>query len=116
MSAAGLSGRRFVAVHRFCTVRTELGTLQHCRLILSLFRPIPEKRADWAAGILQLVLGGAWCSYGLLRAAQQRSNQLQHPLHHRSWSLGNQLSFSAAPVQAAQLIGQHHPLHRPGFR
>ena len=62
MSAAGLSGRRFVAVHRFCTVRTELGTLQHCRLILSFFRPIPEKRADWAAGILQLVLGGAWCS------------------------------------------------------
>ena len=22
-------------------------------------RPIPEKRADWAAGVLQLVLGGA---------------------------------------------------------
>jgi len=28
-------------------------------LILSFFRPIPEKRADWAAGVLQLVLGGA---------------------------------------------------------
>jgi uncharacterized membrane protein len=28
-------------------------------LLLSFFRPIPEKRADWAAGVLQLVLGGA---------------------------------------------------------
>ena len=28
-------------------------------LLLSFFLPIPEKRADWAAGVLQLVLGGA---------------------------------------------------------
>ena len=28
-------------------------------LVLSFFRPVPEKRADWAAGVLQLVLGGA---------------------------------------------------------
>jgi hypothetical protein len=28
-------------------------------LMLSFFRPVPEKRADWAAGVLQLVLGGA---------------------------------------------------------
>ena len=28
-------------------------------LVLSFFRPIPEKRTDWAAGVLQLVLGGA---------------------------------------------------------
>ena len=28
-------------------------------LLLSFFRPIPEKQADWAAGVLQLVLGGA---------------------------------------------------------
>ena len=28
-------------------------------LVSSFFRPVPEKRADWAAGVLQLVLGGA---------------------------------------------------------
>jgi membrane protein YqaA with SNARE-associated domain len=28
-------------------------------LLLSFVRPVPEKRADWAAGVLQLVLGGA---------------------------------------------------------
>ena len=28
-------------------------------IAVSLFRPVPEKRIDWSAGILQLVLGGA---------------------------------------------------------
>lgn len=28
-------------------------------IMFSLFRPVPEKRIDWSAGILQLVLGGA---------------------------------------------------------
>ena len=28
-------------------------------LLLSFVRPVPEKRADWAAGALSLVLGGA---------------------------------------------------------
>jgi hypothetical protein len=28
-------------------------------LLFSFIRPILEKRADWAAGVLQLVLGGA---------------------------------------------------------
>jgi hypothetical protein len=27
--------------------------------LFSFFRPLPEKRADWAASVLQLVLGGA---------------------------------------------------------
>jgi hypothetical protein len=29
------------------------------RLIISFFRPLSEKRADWAASVLQLILGGA---------------------------------------------------------
>ena len=28
-------------------------------VLFSFFRPLPEKRADWAAGVLQLVLVGA---------------------------------------------------------
>ena len=28
-------------------------------IVVSLFRPVPEKRIDWSTGILQLVLGGA---------------------------------------------------------
>jgi hypothetical protein len=33
--------------------------LSAAMLMLTLFRPVPDKRADWAAGGLQLVLGGA---------------------------------------------------------
>ena len=36
-----------------------VSTLSALMLLLSVFRPIPEKRVDWAAGVLQLVLGGA---------------------------------------------------------
>jgi len=36
-------------------------------IVVSLFRPVPEKRVDWSTGILQLVLGGA-VGFALKRA------------------------------------------------
>jgi len=37
-------------------------------LVFSFFRPIPKKRVDWAAGVRQLVLGGA-VGFALKRSA-----------------------------------------------
>jgi hypothetical protein len=41
-----------------------------------------------------------------LRAAEQRPQQLQRPLHQDNLSRGNHRSLATAPIQAAQLIRQ----------
>ena len=52
---------------------------------------------------------GACSVRWLLWAAQQRSHQLQHLLHHRNRSLGNQLSLSAAPARPLRTQRQASP-------